>query len=346
MTTASKPLRVGVLGPAGFGGSYLCVELVSRGHSVIGMSRFPEKLGKHELYEPRVLDVEQASISDLARAFSDVDAVVSEYGPHTAGHDALQYSQSPGFLKYRIHKAKSEPLRAFADSDSFWILVPFMEVIRKIVLAVKRSKVGYFVMVAGAGSLHLPHEDDECAADSKDFFLAYRRALAESHAHVTYMEERLGPLGSNLRAYRNARLALRRDDCGQEDKAAAQAVIDEYEAKIKQKDPAADFIKGARTTNLFFDGNTSFPWTYVSPSPMYRPGKRTGSYEVHFRDMPLKGEPSASGNVLDGRLLGISAADLAIAIADDVETKRYIHQHWTATADLSDDTPAPSYVRF
>ena len=220
--------------------------------------------------------------------------------------------------------------------------MPFIEAARKIILAVKKARVDYFIMVGGTGSLHLPHEGDLCVADSKDFFLAYRRAIADSHAHVSYMEERLGPMGSSLRAYRNARLTLRAGSPSSEDLKAARVIVDEYEAKVRQ-DPASDFIKAARASYMFFDGNTSFSWTFVSPSALYRPGKRTGSYEVTIHNLPLKGAPKGD-NLLDGRLMGISAADLAIAIADEAETQRHKYKHWTATADLSDDTPAPSYL--
>lgn len=88
----SKPLRVGVIGPAGFGGSYLCVELINRGHTVIGISRNPQKLGTHERYIPRTLDIDAISITELAKQFEGIDVLVSEYGPHTAGADALLYS--------------------------------------------------------------------------------------------------------------------------------------------------------------------------------------------------------------------------------------------------------------
>jgi putative NADH-flavin reductase len=89
---SSKALRVGIIGPAGFGGSYLTVELLNRGHSVIGISRNPEKLGKHERYIPRSINIDEASVSDLAKTFNDVDVLVSEYGPHTTGAMALLYS--------------------------------------------------------------------------------------------------------------------------------------------------------------------------------------------------------------------------------------------------------------
>lgn len=88
-----KQLRIGVVGPAGFGGSYLCLELISRGHEVIGISRNPQKLGEHQRYCPRPADINKLSIGELATAFEGVDVLVCEYGPHTAGHEALQYSE-------------------------------------------------------------------------------------------------------------------------------------------------------------------------------------------------------------------------------------------------------------
>jgi putative NADH-flavin reductase len=85
-------LLVGVIGPAGFGGSYLCVELLNRGHTVVGISRRPEVVGSHERYIPRPTDIEKLSVAELVPIFKDLDVLVSEYGPHTAGADALQYS--------------------------------------------------------------------------------------------------------------------------------------------------------------------------------------------------------------------------------------------------------------
>lgn len=86
-------LRIGVIGPAGFGGSYLCVELINRGHEVVGLSRNPSKLGTHPLYTPRNLDVGSESIEQIAKAFAGIDVLINEYGPHSAGHEALQYSK-------------------------------------------------------------------------------------------------------------------------------------------------------------------------------------------------------------------------------------------------------------
>ena len=177
--------------------------------------------------------------------------------------------------------------------------------------------------------------------ENKDWWLAYRRGIADSEAHTSYMEERLGPMGAGLRAYRNARAAQQN---GEETPQTLQ-VIDEYEKYVRTNDKALAFITGCRTSFMFFDGNTSFRWTFVSPSALYRPGKRTGTYHIRFDELPLKGDENDPTN-LEGRLHGITAADLAIAIADEAENpkKEKEGRHWTAYADLSDDTPTPSYV--
>lgn len=94
----TKPLRVGVVGPAGFGGSYLCVELLNRGHTVIGISRNPAKLGKHERYIPRAVDIDKVTFTELSKSFQDFDVLVSMYGPHTEGSGALLYSRISFFL--------------------------------------------------------------------------------------------------------------------------------------------------------------------------------------------------------------------------------------------------------
>lgn len=93
MQPTTKPMKVGVIGPAGFGGSYLCKELIERGHQVFGISRNPQKLGQHPLYTPVAADVNGMGIVELAGVFKGLDVVVNEYGPHSAGHEALQYSE-------------------------------------------------------------------------------------------------------------------------------------------------------------------------------------------------------------------------------------------------------------
>jgi len=212
-------------------------------------------------------------------------------------------------------------------------------VTRKIVLAVRHAKVGYFIMVGGCGSLYMPASGYQSVLENKDWWMAYRRGIADSEAHTSYMEDRLGPMGAGLRAYRNARAALKAGA----PTAESQKIIDDYEHYVRTNDKALAFITGCRTSFMFFDGNAAFQWTFVSPPALYRSGARTGKYATRFDYLPLKGDENDPKN-LDGRLHGISAADLAIAIADEAEGQQMVGRHWSAYADLSDDTPTPSYV--
>lgn len=325
MSVSTKSQLVGVIGPTGFGGSYLSVELIRRGYKVVGISRNPQSFGTHQSYTPRPVDIEAVSINALATSFRGLEVLVSEYGPHTQGADALKYS-------------KQAPTLTVRSSQTLCLAVPYVEVVRKLILAVKLAKVKYFVFVGGAGSLVVPGTL-EPLADHPSFFYAYRRQMAMSDTHVRYMEERLGPIGAPLRSYRNARLAQKSGKPTAEDIKTIQM----YEESIRKNDRSSEYIKAGRSSLLFFEGNTSFPWTFVSPSPLYRPGRLTGSYQVTVDYVPLKGEQQGD-DVLDGRLTGISAVDLAVAIVDEIEKPQLMYKHWTASADLSDDTANPSYV--
>ncbi|KAK4956767.1 hypothetical protein LTR10_006295 [Elasticomyces elasticus] len=296
-------MKVAVLGPAGFGGSHVSVELIQRGHDVVGVSRHPEKLGKHDHYEPVVLDVTSASILELIDVFKSVDVVINAFNP--------PYGPT-------VYKT-------------------FVETLRRITIAAKHSNLEYFVTIGGTGSLDLgPAHPYQSAADSRTFWLAYRRATADSEAATYHMEERIGlgsPMSNAMRKYRSARQALLAGSCTDEDKTT---IKDTETAVIEGPEPIPDIPLAARASFMFFDGNTTFPWTFVSPPAKYIPGPRTGRYSVHFDSVPLVPEPEQRGsdNEYDGRLLGISVADLAVAIADEIETKTKAGKHWSAVAEL------------
>jgi uncharacterized protein YbjT (DUF2867 family) len=74
-------MKVAVVGATGYGGSHVCLELLNRGHNVIGISRNPAKIGTHESYEPYPLDVGAASIEEIVEAFKGVDVVVNSFNP-------------------------------------------------------------------------------------------------------------------------------------------------------------------------------------------------------------------------------------------------------------------------
>lgn len=104
-------------------------------------------------------------------------------------------------------------------------------------------------------------------------------------------------MGTSLRRYREARIA-EREVCSSTDD---QIMIEEYEKGINEKDQASDFIKAGRTAYMMFDGNTSFRWSFVSPSALYRPGKRTGTYQISVDDMILEGEQQRGKDIFEGR---------------------------------------------
>jgi uncharacterized protein YbjT (DUF2867 family) len=74
-----RQLKVGVIGSTGYAGSHTCIELLSRGHLVTGISRNPDKLGSHRHYSGKSVDFEKASISELIEVFSGHDVLVKYY---------------------------------------------------------------------------------------------------------------------------------------------------------------------------------------------------------------------------------------------------------------------------
>ncbi|KAI1627307.1 hypothetical protein EDD37DRAFT_621965 [Exophiala viscosa] len=303
----SERLTIGVLGPSGMGGSHITVELLHRGHKVIGISRKPASIGSHSRYEPRSVDIDNGSVDDLSHAFRGLDVVINAYGPHSSGASAMKYA-------------------------------PYVEGTRKIILATKKAKVGYLIMIGGCGSLYLPGTQT-CAVDSPEFWSAYWRSMVDNYAQLTYVEKRFGGGAElqNLRGYRSARIALREG----RDTPEAKFVRDDHERKSRENDFAKSLITACRTCFLFFDGNSSFDWTFLSPPAAYRSGTRTGKYETMLNYVPLKGDPESSED-LEGRFKGISTWDLAVAAADEAENRKHKDKHWTVFADMDDDTPAPT----
>ena len=74
-------MKFAVIGPTGFGGSHVCVELLNREQDVVGISRNPEKLGQHQRYSPVKLDVATAPIKQIVDTFKDMDVLIDAYNP-------------------------------------------------------------------------------------------------------------------------------------------------------------------------------------------------------------------------------------------------------------------------
>jgi len=65
--------------------------------------------------------------------------------------------------------------------------------------------------------------------------------------------------------------------------------------------------------------NTTLDWTFLSPPAMLAPGERTGRYRVGGDDLLMDGAAPA----------GITVADLAVAIVDEIEQPRHVRARFT-----------------
>jgi uncharacterized protein len=78
--------------------------------------------------------------------------------------------------------------------------------------------------------------------------------------------------------------------------------------------------EGGRAQLEFYKNDTSIRWSFASPPWFMRPGPRLGSYRITIDTLPLDG----------GAPAGISVADMALAVADEAETQKLVHKHWSA----------------
>ena len=80
--------------------------------------------------------------------------------------------------------------------------------------------------------------------------------------------------------------------------------------------------KAARDALTALRGNTTLDWTFLSPPAMLAPGARSGSYRVGGEELLMNGAAPA----------GISVADLAVAIVDEIESPKHVHARFTVAA--------------
>lgn len=66
---------------------------------------------------------------------------------------------------------------------------------------------------------------------------------------------------------------------------------------------------------------TSLDWTFVSPAVMLAPGERRGAFRIGGDEVLFD---------TSGAPAGISVADLAVAIVDEIETPRHVQRRFTA----------------
>jgi len=78
-------------------------------------------------------------------------------------------------------------------------------------------------------------------------------------------------------------------------------------------------VRAAREALTLIREETALEWTFVSPPAKLAPGERTGQFRIGGDDLLMSGAEPA----------GISVADLAVAIVDEIERPAHIRQRFT-----------------
>lgn len=90
----------------------------------------------------------------------------------------------------------------------------------------------------------------------------------------------------------------------------------------------ANVVPGARAARdvlLALQSNVALEWTFLSPPAMLTPGPRTGRYRLGSETLLMDGDKPA----------GITVADLAVAIADEIERPRHVRARFTVAAAVA-----------
>jgi len=212
--------------------------------------------------------------------------------------------------------------------------VPYIEITRKIVLAVKHLQTPYLIMLGGAGSLSLPGRQFSTAIDSEDFWLAFFQHAADSAAYISYAEARFPKFATLLHRYRDIRLTPP-GDLDQED----HEFLTEMSLFAKSRVKESYFIMACRASLLFFEDNVGFQWTFVSPPAGFKPGPKTGKYVIGGEAvLPVQGDQEPPW---EGRLLGITVKDLAAVIVDECVGQGMKGRHWTVWTPEEDAVDMP-----
>jgi putative NADH-flavin reductase len=80
--------------------------------------------------------------------------------------------------------------------------------------------------------------------------------------------------------------------------------------------------RAARDALTALRGETALDWSFVSPPAALAPGERSGRYRLGGDELLFDGDRPA----------GISVADLAVAIVDEVEQPRHVRQRFTVAS--------------
>ncbi|KAJ9243862.1 hypothetical protein DTO169E5_2204 [Paecilomyces variotii] len=294
----SASLRVAVLGPKGQCGTCVVDELLSRGHSVVGISRSPPKdWPKSGEYSGIPCDF--SDINGLSTILSDggFDAVVSAFAPPLVDLKSV----------YRVG----------------------VEGHGSIKMAILRSSYrGPFIIIGGAGSLYYKRGVQLC--DDNGF--AFKHWHSWPDVHLDYMSSRMYDhgqrvFGTFIRLFKWAR-------ANRENpkwfswlfRPFANWFMRSAQKSLTNADTMG-LILCSRAALTMWEGVQETKWSFLSPPWQLRDkGIRTGKYEVYVDDSAGSAEPGIDN--------GIYNEDMAVAIVDEVENNKLNHKHWTCTGPI------------
>ncbi|KAF0325337.1 nad-dependent epimerase dehydratase [Colletotrichum asianum] len=295
--STTKRLRVAVLGPKGQCGSCVVDELLSRGHSVVGLSRNPPREWQTS-GDYKAESVDFNSINELSAALSrGYDAIVCAYGPPLGNLRAIYYE--------------------------------CVETHARIKSALLRSNHrGSFIVIGGAGSLH--HKDGSSFADEPDF--PYGAWYKWSDQHLGYMISRASDHGSTTLAVFSRIFRWARNNVEHPGwfswilRPFVHLFLSRARMFMTSHD-AKGLITGSRVALHLWEGVTEKSWSFLSPPWLLRDkGIRTGKYEVYVDELDSPGYQAIYG--------GIYNEDMAVAIVDEVENNKLAYKHWSCVGPI------------
>lgn len=80
--------------------------------------------------------------------------------------------------------------------------------------------------------------------------------------------------------------------------------------------------RAARDALTALRNNTTLDWTFLSPPALLQPGERSGKYRVGGENLLMDGDAPA----------GITVADLAVALVDELETPKHSRARFTVAS--------------
>lgn len=197
-------LKVAVLGPTGQCGSCVVDELLSRGHTVVGISRNPPKGWKgNERYSAVPVDIQDTE--KLAKAFSaGFDAIVCAFSPSLSDLSTTYENGVEGHGRIKTALLRSDHTGSFIVIGMSWDLG------RKY----GNGQLTYKRSTGGAGSLH--GSDGVQLVDRPEF--AYSWWYRWPDVHLNYMRTRAYDhkatgFGRFITGFKWARANIQRPGC-------------------------------------------------------------------------------------------------------------------------------------